>query len=182
MIASKQFAPFLRPVQVCWELLSESFVVVELQVCWENNVWECFVVVVVDLRCRFWFQLGNLQSSVIAYSEKIFIKIGQSINIAHLLVTRMITLLLVIYLEINELGVIDWTMSYLWDNLSTQWRQRANKRYSNSHSLPGVTLDNNYIQEYKLIWIFSLLTRKAFLTKIALIEEAAALMNRLVNQ
>ena len=87
-----------------------------------------------------------------------------------------------IYLEINVLSVIDWTMSYLWDNLSTQWRQRANKRYSNSHFLPGVTLDNNYIQEYKLIWIFSLLRKKALLTKIALIEEAAALMNRLVSE
>ena len=121
-------------------------------------------------------------SLLLVIQRKLFIQFGQSIHIAYLSVTRMITLLLVIYLEINELSVIDWTMSYLWDNLSTQWRQRANKRYSNSHFLPGVTLDNNYIQEYKLKWKFSLLTKKAILTKIALIEEAAALMNRLVNQ
>ena len=183
MIASKQFAHFLRTVQVCWEPLSESFVVVELKVCWQNTVWECFVVVVVvDLRCRFWFELGNLQSSVSVYSEKILIRIGQSINIACLSMTRMITQLLMIYFEINELGMTDWTMSYLWDNLSTQWRQRANKRYSISHFLPGVTLDNNYTQEYKLKWKFSLLAKKAILTKIALIKRAAALMNRLVNQ
>ena len=54
-------------------------------------LWECFVVIVVDLRCRFWFELGNLQSSVSVYSEKILIRIGQSINIAYLSVTRMIT-------------------------------------------------------------------------------------------